>query len=620
MLNRDTASPLGSETRFASRVLACGWIALVVAALFVAYWPALHGSFLWDDDAHVTQPQLRSIQGLSRIWFDLGTTQQYCPLLHSAFWLQWQLWGDNPFGYHIVNLLLHSAAAILVYLNLRKLAIPGAWFAMAIFAVHPVMVESVAWVSEQKNTLSAVFYLSSMLSYLHFDQSRRRSYYVAALVLFILGLLSKTVTATLPAAILVIFWWQRGRLSWRRDIGPLIPFFSLGAVAGLCTAIVEREIIGAKGMSYEIPMVARCLLVGQVVWFYLGKLFWPGDLIFIYPRWEPDPTIWWQWLPLLTAAAMTLALLLLRRRYRAPLAGWLFFVGTLFPVLGFFNVYPFIYSYVSDHFQYLASLGIIVPLAAGFAVATSALSQSARTAQAMSAPFLLLFVTLDRQQCLMYHDIVTLYRTTIDRNPVCWMAQDNLGLIFAKEGRAQQAREYFEMALRSKPDYADAHNNLAALFVNTGQFSEAVEHGQRALQLNQKSAAAHCNLANALAGTGEKQEAIRHYDEALRLNSEFPDAHYNLSLALLDSDPAEAAKHATRAVELQPTFTDAWGNLAMAYAQIGRTSDAIATANKAMELARQQGQGDVATKLEKWTASQTASGTAPTQNKAPASK
>jgi hypothetical protein len=177
----------------------------IFAAALAAYWPALRGGFIWDDNFHVTPPALRSLHGLWRIWFDLGATQQYYPLLHSAFWFEHRLWGDAVLGYHLANLTQHALAACLVVLIVRRLALPGAWLAGLIFALHPVCVEAVAWISEQKSTLSAVFYLASALVYLRFDQTRRKPHYLWALGLFVLALLSKTVTATLPAALLVIF-------------------------------------------------------------------------------------------------------------------------------------------------------------------------------------------------------------------------------------------------------------------------------------------------------------------------------------------------------------------------------------------------------------------------------
>ncbi len=217
-------------------------------------------------------------------------------------------------GYHLANLLLHALAAWLVFLVLRKLNVPGALLAAALFAVHPVQVETVAWISEQKNTLSAVFYLGAMLVYLEFDKSRNTSQYVFAAVLFLAGLLTKTVIATLPAAMLVIFWWQRGRLEWRRDVLPLVPWFIVGAIAGIWTAWVERKLIGAEGVEFGLSWIERRQLAGRVVWFYIGKLLWPADLIFVYPRWQISASHWWPWLYLLAAIAVTICLWALCRR------------------------------------------------------------------------------------------------------------------------------------------------------------------------------------------------------------------------------------------------------------------------------------------------------------------
>ncbi|SPE39993.1 Tetratricopeptide TPR_2 repeat protein (fragment) [Candidatus Sulfopaludibacter sp. SbA3] len=339
-----------------------GMWALLACATLVAYLPALHGGLLWDDSSHVTKADLQSLHGLWRIWLDLGATQQYYPLLHTAFWLEHWAWGDAVLGYHLANVAMHALSACLVVMIVRRLSLPGAWLAGFVFALHPVCVEAVAWISEQKSTLSGVFYLAAALTYLQFDQTRRKSRYLLALGLFLLALMSKTVTGTLPAALLVVFWWQRGRIEGKRDVLPLVPWFALGASAGLFTAWVEQDsrFIGAQGTHYALTVVGRLLLAGRVPWFYASKVLWPWDLMFIYPRWRIDPGQWWQYLFPLGMAAVAAVLVVLARRTRGPLAGFLIFAGTLFPVLGFLNVYPFRYSYVADHFQYLACLGIRV--------------------------------------------------------------------------------------------------------------------------------------------------------------------------------------------------------------------------------------------------------------------
>jgi hypothetical protein len=344
-------------------------LALILLLTCVAYLPALRGDFVWDDDMYVTKPELRSTSGLWRIWFEPGTTAQYYPLVYSAFWVQHKLWGGAATGYHAVNLLFHLTVVSLTYALLTKLEAPGALLAAGIFALHPVHVESVAWISEQKNTLSGVFYLGAMFLYLKWDKGRdRRGPYFLSLLLFTFSILSKSVTVTLPAALLVIFWWRTGKLEWRRDVWPLIPFFVLGISLGLVTVYAEEKWVGATGFEYDLSIVQRVLVAGRVLWFYLGKLVLPVNLAFSYPKWQIDSYDWTQWIYLLGILALAGVLWSARHRSRAPLAALLFFAGTLFPALGFFNVFPFRYSYVADHFQYLASLGVIALGAAGISI------------------------------------------------------------------------------------------------------------------------------------------------------------------------------------------------------------------------------------------------------------
>jgi protein O-mannosyl-transferase len=350
-------------------------ILLILVATCVAYLPALSGSFVWDDEEYITKPELRNISGLYRIWFEPRATGQYYPLLYSAFWLQHKLWGDSPAGYHIVNLSLHLLVVILAYAILVKLEVPGALLAAGIFALHPVHVETVAWISEQKNTLSGVFYLAAMLVYLKRDASSGKLSYFGSFVLYVLAVLSKSVTATLPGALLVILWWKHGRIEWRRDVLPLVPFFTAGLVFGLVTAYAESVWVGAGAANEGLSAIQRVLVAGRAIWFYLGKLVLPVNLAFSYPKWTIDPSDWTQWLYVLGVLALLGILWGVRQRSRAPLAALLFFIGTLFPALGFLNVFPFRYSYVADHFQYLASLGIIVLAASGISLAFDQVSK-----------------------------------------------------------------------------------------------------------------------------------------------------------------------------------------------------------------------------------------------------
>lgn len=588
-----------------------------MAAVLLAYLPALKGGFLWDDDAHVTRLDLRSWGGLGRIWSDVGATQQYYPVLHSAFWAEHRLWGDSVIGYHLTNVLFHAAAAWLLILVLRRLAFPEPWLAGLIFALHPVCVESVAWISEQKNTLSAVFYLAAAAAYFRFDESRRRGPYFLATGFFLLALLTKTVTATLPAALLVVCWWRRGRIDIRRDLLPLAPWFVAAAAGGLFTAWAEARLIGAEGAGFALAASQRLVLCGKVICFYVSKLLWPSDLSFIYRRWNLDPDRVLSWSG---DAAVLLALVLFARaarRWRGPLAGLLFFIGTLFPVLGFLNVYPFLFSFVADHFQYLASLGVIVPAAWGLVWLADriAVPSGLRVALLLCVPAALGVLTW--RQSRDYRDAETLYRSTLARNPEAWLAhynlavllggqaghleetiaeyeaairlnpghwaaRNNLGSAFLKlPGHAADALAQFEEAIRLKPDFAEAQNNLGiALGRMPGHRDEAMAHLRIAIHLRPTYDGAHNNLGTLLArNPATRPEAIAEYEAALRLAPDNAEYHYNLANALSDQPGrlSEAVAQYQEALRLAPDYTEAHANLAAAYARLpGHLADAVA--------------------------------------------
>jgi len=552
----------------------------IFAAALAAYWPALRGGLVWDDPAHITAPALQSVSGLWRIWFSPGATQQYYPLLHSAFWIEHRLWGDAVLGYHLANLAQHALAACLVVLIVRRLALPGAWLAGMVFALHPVCVEAVAWISEQKSTLSVVFYLSSALVYLGFDRTRRRSSYLWALGLFILALLTKTVTATLPFALIVIFWWQRGRLDWRRDFRPLLPWMALGAASGLFTAWVERTMIGAQGAAFALTITQRFLLAGRAIWFYAAKLLWPANLIFSYPRWKIDPAAPGQYLYLAGVLAGAIGLFLLARRHRGPLAAFLLFAGTLFPVLGFFNIYPFLFSYVADHFQYLASLALIVPLSS---VLMSLVTRLGKPADIVLPAVLLAFLCiLTWRQTGIYRDTETLYRATLVRNPASWLAHNNLGVaLLDKPGHLAEAKTEYQAALALNPDDAEAHNNLGnALARMPGSLPEAIREFDIAIRLEPRLAEAHHNLGNALARNPKRlTDSIAQFAMALQLKPDDPQIRNDMGVTLLQvpGHLPDAITQFQDAVQISPGDVQIRTNLGNALSQIpARRSEAVA--------------------------------------------
>jgi tetratricopeptide (TPR) repeat protein len=589
------ASPAETATPKPVILRIIGFGLLVVCATVFAYLPALSGAFIWNDADYVTAPALRSFSGLVRIWTEPGSTQQYYPLLHSAFWLQYRLFGDDPMGYHVVTLLLHAGSAVLFALVLRRLfsgiaAIPAGteWLAAMLFALHPVHVESVAWITEQKNTLSMAFYLAASLAYLEFDDSRRPRAYAAALALFTLSLLCKTVTATLPAALLVVFWWRRGRLSWRRDVLPLAPWLVLGAAAGLFSGWVEKAYVGAQGPEFNLPLLARPIVAGHAVWFYVGKLAWPAGLNFIYPRWTVDVSVWWQWLYPLSVGAAAVVLFTLRHRSRGPLAAFLIFVGSLFPALSFVNLYGERYSWVWDHWQYLPDLSLLALGAAGLAAGWRFAAPGLRLlGQGFAAALAVLLGALTWSHCGMFHDNQTLYQETLERNPGSWMAHNNLGLAWSKiPGRLDDAIAQYQEALRLKPDIAETHTNLGKAWSEVpGRMDDAVAEYEEALRLDPKYADAHFYLANALVQTGRIPDAIHHYEEALRIEPDLAEASNNLGMTLCRIGRAdEGMKRIDAAIRMQPNYAQAHFARGAALLQKGRKGEAAAEYERVLQL------------------------------------
>ena len=594
---------------------------IVAAATLLAYQPAWNGGFLWDDEGHVTREGLRDLSGLVRIWFSPGATQQYYPVLHSAFWLFHQVWGSAPLGYHLANVLLHALSAWLLLVLLRRLDVPGAPLAAFVFALHPVHVESVAWISELKNVLSGVFYLAAALVYLRYRDRPNSKSYAAALTLFTLAVLSKTVTVTFPVGMLVILWWRQGRLRLRDDVAPLAPFAAIGVTAGLVTVWFERTLIGAQGAEFALTFIDRCLLAGRVVWFYATKLLWPADLIFVYPRWTIDPSAAAQWIYPAGLLALLAGAWTVRKQMRAPLAALLFFCVTLFPALGFFDVYPFRYSYVADHFQYLGSLGVIVPIAAVFARLGQRLSPT--QAGTLAFGIIALLGVLTWRQAHLYTDSETLYRATIERNPTAWFPRNNLAVLLLQgepsPAQVIEAAEQLERAIRLKPDYAEARYNLGTALERQGRIEDAEAEYRRVLELDPgqpravdrltaiahdrasamlerglqledagrlseaeaayrsgvrfdpRRAGLHRALGRALQKSGRRHEAVAAYLQVLALDPSSFETHNDLGVLYAQAeDFRSAARHFEAAVRLRPDDPGARANLARATALLRR--------------------------------------------------
>jgi hypothetical protein len=532
-----------------------GWIRVVflIIAILISYQRLCHAGFIWDDDKYVTENStVHSFDGLLHIWFNPGATVQYYPLTFTMFWIEYHLWGLHPFGYHLLNVLLHSVNAILLWTILRKLEVRGAWLAAGIFALHPVCVESVAWVTEGKNVLSGVFYFTSILTAMRFwlpdcDQTNASGlkaqpnadffrgdfkFYWLAFTFYLCAVCSKTATLPLPAVVLLLVWWKRGGLKWR-DILLTTPFVAIGMGMGIITIYVERHLGTAAG-QWNLSFLGRCMVAGKDFWFYLGKLVWPNPLIFVYPRWKIDLSQASACLPVAAIIIVFCVSWFRRNSWGRPvLVALVYFLALLFLVLGFFNVFYFQYSYVSDHFQYLACVGPIALFAAGFTEITNRFVKRHVLLKAIPTIILLsILAVLTWHQCGMYKDIETLWKTTIAQNPNAFMAHDNLGSLLARKGRIDEAISHFQTALQIEPDDVTALDNLGSALLQKADPDDAMVHFQKATEIEPKDAVAYSGLGGVLLMKGDIDGAIQKLEEALRLNPNLGVAQKNLDLAI----------------------------------------------------------------------------------------
>ena len=548
----------GSEAARQRLVAAAVLGGLVVAA----YFPAFLAGFVWDDRIFTGTPLVRDWSGLWRIWFspaEIENEAHYWPLLYTTFWLEHKLWGYAPAGYHVVNVLLHFANTLLLWRLLARLAVPGAWVVAAVFAVHPLHVESVVWIMERKDVLSGLFYLAAFSAWIRFVEEtrpkRRRRSYLLALALFVLGLLSKSIVVTLPAALAIWHWWRQGRVTGA-DLSRLAPFFAVGlAFAAADVAFSNTR----EPVSLGYSMIERVLIAAHALWFYVGKLLWPADLAVIYPHWEVNLADPREWGYVAAAVALAAALWLLRRRIgRGPLAGALFFTVTLSPVLGFVDYGYMQFSFVADRYQYLAGIGVMAVLAGAAAHGAGKLPEAGRKG-AMGAAGVVLIVlgTLTWRQAGIYRDGVTFFSHVIAHNPTAREAHRNLGEALTREGRWEEALAAFRIAVELAPEEAREHSNVGAALIKLDRMDEAEEPLRHALALNPRSTYALQNLAAMEVMRQRYGEALDLYRRLAEVSPRNPSAHHGLGTALFYLDRLDEALDALeRALALDPRRED----------------------------------------------------------------
>ncbi|HZR16626.1 MAG TPA: tetratricopeptide repeat protein [Verrucomicrobiae bacterium] len=544
--------------------------------------------------------------------------------------------------YHIENVLWHLLAAGLFWRLLHRLKIPAPGFAASLMALHPVMVQSVAWITERKNVLSLALFLGALLAYGRLtrywaieENAKRQAdtftgaSYACAMVLFLAAYTAKATAFAFPAVVLLLCWWKRGRIRWV-DVLPTLPFFFAAVALGLVTQWLEREHVGAKGAEWDLSLVQRCTIAGHSLWFYVGKMTWPTQMCFVYPRWRVQSGATVQWLWPATAGAAILLLVAVRRRIgRGPAAAVLFFAGTVSPLLGFLNGYFMRYSFVANHWAYLPSLGLIVLIASVSSQVAHALRLNQLMRFGLGGGVLLVLALLTRQGSEAYRSEEALWRATAAMNPECWMAFNFLGFFAESRGDMAQALAFYRRSVQAEPNYEASYNLAQALFLggksadavsayrevivhyptkfrpyedlgiilqSGGDTGKAINLYCHSIRLNPRRAYTHWCLGTAYERAAATREALAEYREAVRIDPNMPQALENLAF-LLAAGPDLSLRCGKEAVEFAERACGLTRNgdphilftLGMAYAEAGRFEEAMADAERAADLSARVG-------------------------------
>ena len=596
-----------------------------IAALTVtAYFPALTGEFILDDHLYVTgNPLIRASDGLLGIWLT-RSFQDYYALTHTSFWLEWRLWGETTAGYHAVNLALHIVNAWLVWRLLGRLGVPGAFAAALLFALHPVNVQAVAWISQRKTLLAATFFFTSLLAYLNFDDGGRRrlEWYTATLGSFLLALLSKISAAVLPALIPLVIWWRRGALRVR-DLWPVLPILLLAALFGANGLDYENlNPVSRPDARMDSSFLGRTADAGRALGFYAGKAIWPHPLSFLYPHWNAAGGAGARtgYAILGGFSALVCVLCWARDRWgRGAFAALVWFGIGLAPVLGYLDFGHLRFSPVADHYQYLSLVAVC-----GFAAGVGTRAPRPAALLALTG-VTLVALGLTHQQAALYIDRETIYLDTLAKNPGSWRAHNNLGSYYYSVGQFEQAAEYYATAvlrggdvnthanlglarlalgdpsgalvkyanaLEIDPNHADSHLGLGNVRLAQGQLAQAEVHFEEALQRNPSLTEAHAHLAALRQGAGDIEGAIQHFEAALGLEpglaaevQALANAHSELGVTLAERGEIDAAiEHFREAARLVPDQAPKFGNLGIALATRGDLEEASKAWEHALEI------------------------------------
>jgi protein O-mannosyl-transferase len=567
------------------------WALILMGVVILAYQSVWQAGFMWDDDMIVTSnPCIVGPFGLKEIW--TTSMARFYPFVLTTFWLEHKLWGLAPLPYHLVNILLQALCGVVLWRVLRNLEVRGAWLGAALWALHPVQVETVAWISEMKNTESCLFYLLTILFFVKGlktgnpgNRSDGNWTYALALLCGILATASKSSTLLLPVVLALCSWWVRGRCHWR-DLAKVAPFLLITIVAGAITMqILQRN--GGDELHWAQSWPERLITAGNIFWCYLGKLLWPHPLMTLYPSWEIDAGQWTSYLPIVAVALVLIILWLKRQSWSRPyFFAFAYYLATLLPVMGLFSMSEFRYSLVEDHLQYLASMG---PLALAGAGLTSfsdfAISRRPWLRSALCAGLLFVLGLLSWRQAWFYQNPNTLWTYDLAQNPNCWLAYSGLGVGFAQKGQVDKAIEFYQKSLAINPTYTLTHDNLGQALVQKGQTDEAIAQYQEALAIDPNFVTAYYDLGLALLQKGQADGAIEQFQRALKINPNSVTIHYNLGLVLLQTGQVDRAiEQFQMALKIDPNSALAHDNLGAALFHKGQVDGAIEQFQMALKI------------------------------------
>jgi len=578
----------GAPSRFRHDWL---WGLILILTVILAYTPVWKAGFVWDDETILTaNPCIVGPLGLKEIW--TTSAADICPLTLTTFWAEHALWGLDPLPYHLVNVLLHGFSAIVLWRVLRRLRVPGAWLGAALWAIHPVGVESVAWITELKNAESGFFFLLSILFFVRCFRAKELGgptglNYALGLLFGALAMAGKSSTVILPVVLCLCAWWIEKRWYWRNVVKTVPIFLMAGAASALSIWTQGLQLAGVTDTQWVRTWPERLAGVGDAVWFYLGKLLWPYPLISIYPRWQIDAGQWVQYLALLALITILSIFWLKRGAWsRACFFAFTYFVAALLPGLGLIDNSIFRFSLVFDHLQYLASIGPLALAGAGLALLSNFVMPKKLVLQAsLCAALLLILGMATWQRTLVYKSEETLWTDTLAKNPDCWIGHNNLGKALYQKGQVNEAMAQCQRALEIDPNYAEAHSNLGLALFQKGQVDEAVAQFQKALEINPNDAEADYNLGNALFQKGQVDEAVAQYQKALEIQPSFAAAHSNLGNALFQKGQLnEAVAQFQKALEINPNDAEVHYNLGNALFQKGQVDEAVTQYQKVLEI------------------------------------